>query len=358
MAFAFQQEELAVSFRDGPVHVEHGGVGRHGAAVDPEDGEAAGIRVGHRLEDLGRQGPVRVRYQLHPGIGAGFAPRDRASLLRGGQEEVNGVQQQAGSQVGGRRAAQHRDEGPLEDPLLQAAVNLLRGELPFFQEFFDQGVVAFGGVIHQIAPQLGDFVLKLIGDGPAGLGATRGPGVGLQIDEVHHPLKAGLLADGKLEGHGLHFQDILNALDCRGKVGPFPVQLIDKEQAGQLIVVGGLPDLFRAHLDAVHRVDHHHRPVPHVEDGPGIRQKVVVSGGVGQINGVFFPLVMVKGAGNGDLAFNFLGFVVEDGGAVIHPPQPGSGPGGEQQGLCQRGFAAAAVPDEDQIADICCFARH
>ena len=94
-------------------------------------------------------------------------------------------------------------------------------------------------------------------------------------------------------------------------------------------MVGGLPDLLGAHLDAVHRVDDDHGPIPHVEGGPGVRQEVVVPGGVGQIDRVFLPLIVVEGAGDGDLAFNLLRLVVEDGGAVIHPPQPGGGPCGE-----------------------------
>ena len=252
--------------------------------------------------------------------------------------------------------AQHRHESPFKDADLQPAVDLLRGEFAFFQEFFDQGVVAFGGEVHQIAPQFRHLVLQVVGDGP-GFQLAAGAGVGLLADQVHHALEAGLFADGQLDGHGLHFQDILDALQGRGEIGPFPVQLVNKEQPWQVIVVGSLPDLLGAHLDAVHGVDHHHRGVAHVEGGPGVGHEVVVTGSVSQVDRVLLPLVMVKGAGDSDLALNFFGFVVEHGTAVIHPPQPGGGPCREQQGFCQRGFATAAVADKDQIADTCGFAH-
>ena len=149
-----------------------------------------------------------------------------------GQVEVDGIQQQAGADgalVVGGRPAQHRHEGALEDADLQAAVDLLRGEFAFFQEFFDQGVVTLGGEIHQIAPQLRHFVLQIIGDGPGLQLAARGRGVGLQADEIHHPLKAGLFADGQLQGHRLDFQNILDILHYRGEIGPFPIQLVNED---------------------------------------------------------------------------------------------------------------------------------
>ena len=125
-----------------------------------------------------------------------------------------------------------------------------------------------------------------------------------------------------------------------------------------MILVGRVPDLFGAHLDAVHRVHHHHGGVGHVEGGPGIRQEIVVAGGVSQIDRVLFPLIMVKGAGDGDLAFNFLGLVIQDGTAVVHFSQPGGGPRRKEEGLGQRGLAAAAMADKDQVADLCGFAGH
>ena len=127
-------------------------------------------------------------------------PLDRAPVLRGGQIEIDGVQQQAAPMARLVGDAPHSTgTKPLQDADLQPAVDLLRGEFAFFQEFFDQGVVAFGGEIHQIAPQFRHFVLQIGRDGP-GLQFAAGAGVGLLADEVHHALEAGLFADGQLEG--------------------------------------------------------------------------------------------------------------------------------------------------------------
>ena len=142
------------------------------------------------------------------------------------------------------------------------------------------------------------------------------------------------------------------------KIGPFPVHLIDEDQAGQIVPVGRVPDLFGAHLDAVHRVHHQHGAVGHMEGGPGIRQEIVIPGGVGHIDRVLLPLIVVKGAGDGDLTFNFLRLVIQDGTAVVDFSQPGGGPRPKEEGLGQRGLAAAPMADQDEVADQCGFAGH
>jgi hypothetical protein len=209
------------------------------------------------------------------------------------------------------RAAQNRHEAAFQGAQPEALVNLLRGELPFFQELFDEGVVALRGKIQQVAVERLHFILEIVGDGTGFQLAARGGGqVGLAVDQIHHPFEPGFPADGDLDGHGLDFQDFPDFFEGLVEVGPLPVHFIDEHQAGQAVEFGRLPDLFGAHFDAVHRVHHHHGAVGHVQGGPGVRQKVVVPGGVGQVDGMLFPLIMVKGGGNGDLAFNFLGLVI------------------------------------------------
>ena len=55
---------------------------------------------------------------------------------------------------------------------------------------------------------------------------------------------------------------------------------------------------------------------------------------------------LVKGAGDGDLAFNFLGLIIKDGTAVVDFSLPGGGPRPKEEGLGQRGLAAAPVADQ------------
>ena len=243
--------------------------------------------------------------------------------------------------------AQHRHEVALQGADPEPLVDLLRGEFPFFQELFDQGVVALGGKIEQIAAQRLHFILQVVGDGARfQLAAPGRRHVGLLADQIHHPFEAGFPADGELDRHGLDLQNFPDFLERLVKIGPLPVHLIDEDQAGQVVPVGRLPDLFGAHLDAVHRVHHHHGPVRHMEGGPGIRQEVVIPGGVGQIDRVLFPLIMVKGGGDGDLAFNFLRLVIQDGTAVVDFSQPGGGPRSKEEGFGQGGLAAAPVADQ------------
>jgi hypothetical protein len=85
LALALQEEELAEALRDRAGGVEHGGVRGHGAGVDAEDGQAAGVGVGHGLEHLGRQGAVGVRFQGHFRLSGGVDALDRLPVLRGGE---------------------------------------------------------------------------------------------------------------------------------------------------------------------------------------------------------------------------------------------------------------------------------
>ena len=329
------------------------------AGVNAKDGQAAGIGVGHGLEDLGRQRAIRVRLNNHFGCRGGMLPLDRAAILRGGEIEINRVQQERGAAAVLAGPAQNRHETALQGADPESLVDLLRRQFPFFQEFLDQGVVTFRGKVKQIVPQRLRLILEVVGDGTRfQLAAPGRRQVGLLADQIHHPFETGFPADGQQDGHGLDLQHFPDFLERLVKIGPFPVHLIDEDQAGQIVPVGRVPDLFGAHLDAVHRVHHHHGGVGHMEGGPGIRQEIVIPGGVGQINRVLFPLIMVKGAGDGDLTFNFLRLVIQDGTAVVDFSQPGGGPRPKEEGLGQRGLAAAPMADQDQVADQCGFAGH
>ena len=324
-----------------------GGVGGHGAGVNAKDGQAAGIGVGHGLEDLRRQGAIRVRRKSHFGSRAGMLPHDLAPVFRGGEIEIDGVQQERGAGTVWARPAQNRHEVALQGADPESLVDLLRREFPFFQEFLDQGVVALGGKIEQIAAQRLHLILQVLGNGDRfQLAAPSRGHIGLLADQIHHPFETGFPADGEEDRHRLDLQHFPDFLERLVKIGPLPVHLIDEDQAGQIVPVGRMPDLFGAHLDAVHRVHHHHGGVGHMEGGPGIRQEVVIPGGVGQIDRVLFPLIVMKGAGDGDLAFNFLGLVIQDGTAVVDFSQPGGGPRPKEEGLGQRGLAAAPMADQ------------
>ena len=356
LPLALRQEELAVALREGPGHVEHGAVRSHGARVDPENGEPPGVGVGHGLEDLGRQGPVRVRLQGHF-LAVGGLALHLPPVLGRGEIEVDGIQQQGGTQVVVGGPAEHRHDAAFERPDPEALVNFFGAELPFFQKLFDEGVVAFRGEIEEVAAQEVHFVLQVLGD-RGRFQLTALAHISLEGYQIHHPFKGGLPPDGELQRHRRGFQDLLDFLERLGEVGPLPVHLVDEDQPGKLVLIGRVPHFLGAHLDAVHRVHHHDGRVAHVERRPGVRQKVVVAGGVGQINRILFPLVMVKGAGNGNLALDLFGLVIQDGTAVIYFSQPGGGPRPEEEGLGQGGLAATAVADEDQITDLCCLAGH
>ena len=94
---------------------------------------------------------------------AGLTALYRAPVLGAREIKIDGLQQLGAAQAG--RPAQHRDKVAFQGPNPEPLVDLLRGELPFFQEFFDQGIVAFRGKIEQIAVQRLHFIFQVVGDG-------------------------------------------------------------------------------------------------------------------------------------------------------------------------------------------------
>ncbi len=162
--------------------------------------------------------------------------RDRAPVLRGGEIEIDGVQQERGAGAVLAGAAQNRHEVALQGADPEPLVDLLRGEFPFLQEFLDQGVVALRGKIEQIAAQRLHLILEVVGDGARfQLAAPGRRHVGLLADQIHHAFETGFPADGEQDGHGLDLQHFPDFLERLVKIGPFPVHLIDKDQAGQIV---------------------------------------------------------------------------------------------------------------------------
>ena len=119
-----------------------------------------------------------------------------------------------------------------------------------------------------------------------------------------------------------------------------------------------MPDFFGAHLDPVHGINHDDGGIGDVEDGPGVGQEIIVTGGVGQVNRVFFVGIMVECGGDRGLALEFFGFEIEHRGAVVYFALTVGGAGAEKEGFGQGSLAAAAVADEGQVSDSCCFAGH
>ena len=86
---------------------------------------------------------------------------------------------------------------------------------------------------------------------------------------------------------------------------------------GQVQLIAELPDLLGAHLDPAGAAQHHDRGVGRVQAGHDLAEVVEVAGGVDQVDLGVEPLGVAEAEADGVLAFDFVGGVVGEGGAVL-----------------------------------------
>ena len=217
------------------------------------------------------------------------------------------------------------------------------------QIFLDQGVVAFGGGLHQGHVRLFGRSLQVGRDIAQLLALAQ---AGLHGQQAHHALEAGLFADGQLHGHQLGLEGLLDLRQGARVVGVFAVQLVDDHEARQLILVGVAPDQLGAHLHAGHGIHHHDGGLADVQGGFDLADEV---GEAGRVQDVDFVVVILDGddgGGDGDLAPALLVLKIGDGRAVLDLALPRDGAGVEQERFGQGRLARTAVPDERDIADL------
>ena len=254
-----------------------------------------------------------------------------------GQQVGNGIQHQAGPQVAKRRAGADRGNLAGLDRAGQALLQLLVGQGPLFQEFFDEVVIGFRHILHQIVPQglrlLGQFLGDLACLGLAAAVAFEKPG--LAAGDIHHPAKFVLGADGQIQDHGVQVKGGADLVHHLAEVGALPVHLGDADHAGQF----PFPDHGDKLLGLIANPDRR----PYGEDGavrdlggkPGLVDKVVVAGGIRQKYLPFFPGQMTERGADGDVALGFFRLKIHAGRTVVNPAQALDRPRGIEQGFRQ-----------------------
>ena len=262
-----------------------------------ENGQPAGVRVGNGFENKRRKRCIRIRGALNDLIIGWVGPRFGPFFDRGGQAGDHEIHEQVDADVAGRRAAQHRRKGSAEQAFFQRVDQLLVGDGLAFQVAFDQGVVSFGHVFDQGFPFAFRQRLHVRRNLHFGGLAVVVVAVGFQRNQIDNSLEIGLCADGKLENNRFGCQALGRVRDGAGKIGAFTVQFVDEDSAGHVIFSGKFGDLFRLHLDAVHRIHQDQRDIRSLEALLGIGYKVLVTGRVNQTDGVFFPWQLKKSAG-------------------------------------------------------------
>ena len=252
--------------------------------------------------------------------------------------------------LGGGPAGDGEDAG-LGDALGQRLLQLGGGDGLALQVALGEVVVGHHDALDQVVAHLVLALGHVVGDlALGGLAPLVEHGaVGEQVGDAP---EARLLADGQLEGRHAGPELVAELVEGAVEAGPLPVELVDEEHAGQAPLGGQPPGRLGLDLDTLHRADHDHGQVGHVEGGLEVGDEVGVAGGVEEVDLVALELEGGEGQRQGDATLHLLRVEVGGGGAVLHPALAADGAGAEQQGLGQARLARSTVADEGDVADL------
>ena len=133
-----------------------------------------------------------------------------------------------------------------------------------FGDGFDQrGVEGFGFLL-QFG---GNFAGDVLGADGVVLPDDR-----LHLDEIDNASELVFLSDGNLDRDGLGIEALAEGIDGMLEIGTHLVDLVDKTNSRDAVLVGLTPDFFRLRLHAVDGVKHSHSAVEHAQTTAPLRR--------------------------------------------------------------------------------------
>ena len=211
--------------------IEQVRVGVDSAGVDAEVTQRP-EPIDRRLEDKGGGRPCRVAGECHRLTTLQRLPGDRIFLGWRGEIVHDRIEESVQTFVGGRRAAEGRDERTGADGPLQGRIQLRLGDRLVVEELLDQRIVVLGDTLDQLRPVPLDLIDQFSRDRPFFHRAIA-PGVeaGAPMEDIDDPPERRLCADRHLQWHDAAPQTFLGAGDRAREVGILAVHLIDINQA-------------------------------------------------------------------------------------------------------------------------------
>ena len=299
------------------------------------------VHIGLDLEDEARELlPAGVHRLAGQAVQAG---------QRGGGQAEELLQEGFDAEVGEGRSKEHRAQLPFQHP---------------FQVEFLGGAVQKLDLVHQLPVQVGGQTLV-----QAGVAQLQGDlvhlayAVGAAVsfkgqDPAAHPVEHALevlaAADGPVHGIGLDAQDLLDVLHQLKGVPGLPVHLVDESEDRDMPQGAHLEQLDGLGLHALGGVDHHDGRVGGHQGAVGILRKVLVAGGVQDVDALACIVELQHRGGHRDAALLFNVHPVRDGmaGALLALDRAGLVDGSpvQQQFFGEGGFARVGVADDGERA--------
>ncbi len=350
------------------------------ARVDPEISQL-GVLVGLRLEGEGAEGRLGIGLALAVGPVLGdrvvlvvsehlaLRPRDlaldRREVDRGRQVVADPVQDGLDSLAALRRPAEDRGHLHAETEPSHRGADLLGRDLLLGEVLLGDLLVEVGDPLEHLDPRDLGVRLELLGDlddGRSGRGLVPLhvlPDEPLHLDQVHDAPEGLLLADRDLEREGLRVERLVHVLQDLGEVGADPVELVDEDEARDVVAVRLLPDRLGLGLHALDSGDDDDRSVEHAERPLDLGREVHVAGrvddvdpelgcGVGLAAGV--PVGRDGGRDDRDPALALLREVVRRRVPLVDVPEPVLAARVEEDALGRRRLPGVYVGDDPDVA--------
>jgi len=334
--------------------VEHAVAGLHLAGVDAEVRELADVRVGHDLEDEGRERRVLRGRPRDLVVRLRVGALDGRDVERARQVLDDGVEQRLHALVLERRAEQHGCQRIGQRASAERAADHLGRHRRLVLEIrLRQLVVVLGDRVDQRVVRLVRGIAELGRDLPD---RERLPEVvlvddRLHLDEVDDAAVGVLLADGELDRHRVRTEPVAHRLHGGVEVGPGAVHLVDERDPRHAVAVGLPPDRLRLGLDAGDRVEHGHRAVEDAQRALHLDRKVHVPGSIDNVDPMVAPRRRRRRRRDRDAALLLLRHPVHRRGALVHLAELVGAAGVVEDPLGRRRLARVDVGHDPDVAD-------
>ena len=139
--------------------------------------------------------------------------------------------------------------------------------------------------------------------GNAGIAVKQAHAAGCDVNRAHEIAAA---SDRPVDRRGVERQGLLDLIEELERVAAFTIHLVDESDDRNVAQPAHFKELAGPRLDALGRIDHHHRQVDRGEGPIGVFREILVARRIKQIED---PAVILKGHhrrhdGNAALAFN------------------------------------------------------
>ena len=299
--------------------VEHRRSSLYRTGIDPEEGEAAHIGVGHDLEGQSGEGSLIVGRTFFFFLRLGVDAADGGDISRCGHIVHDGIQQLLHALVAIRRTADHGNHLVVDGAAADSGADLVGGDVLPFQHHHHDVIINVGNTVQQL---FSVFLCHLQHIGrnffhPHIFAHIIVIDVSVHLHQVDDASEGILGADGQLDGHSVGLQAVMNHVQHAEEICAHDVHLIDVDHTGNLVMVSLAPDGLRLGFHTALGAQDGHAAVQHTQGALHFHGKVHVARSVDNVNAVIPPETGGGSTGDGDASLLLLNHPVHGGSALM-----------------------------------------